>query len=502
VEVWSKFETYGGIIAQLLSGLYFLWAATSARTRMLWGDELYTLYVASLHDWGQVNRLLAAGGEFHPPFFYMLESVCLALFGTTELALRLPAIAGFWLMTACLFLYLRARASVAASLIGACFPLLAASSYFATEARGYAMVLGFGSLALLSWDRSGEPRRRGLALSVFVLSLAAAAASSYYGVLLVVPFAIAQGIRWRRTRIFEAASWCSLGGAILPMILSGDLVRIGAKAVDPWPAPPWTVAVGFYADLLQPAVIPLACFAAIAAGRWLIRPPSEPQAVQSKPAREDVALAIGFLAFSFWVIVAARLATHAFALRYAIPSVIGASILVGFAAARASRFEQVVLLIVFATYVIGGTGLRTIEHSRRERAQWDAGIRWLAARQNTSTLVVDGAGTFLKLSHYSPPQIRSRIMMLADPAKARQYGVDDSSDHTLRLLNPWLHLPVAEYDAFTRSHEEFLVLSDHWPNWTDWQWLTRALVDDGWNVTLSDQHGPWLLYRVTRPRHG
>jgi hypothetical protein len=148
-EAWAKFERYCGIIAFFLSGLYFLWAATASRTRMLWGDELYTLYVASLRNWGHITRLLASGGEFHPPFFYMLESACVSLFGATELALGLPSIAGFWLMTASLFLYLRARVSAPASLVGACFPMLAASSYFAMEARGYAMAMGFGSLALL-----------------------------------------------------------------------------------------------------------------------------------------------------------------------------------------------------------------------------------------------------------------------------------------------------------------------------------------------------------------
>src|SRR5262249_6513394 len=163
----------------------------------------------------------------------------------------------------------------------------------------------------------------------------------------------------------------------------GNLVRTGAKAVEPWPAPSFTVAVGFYADLLQPAVIPFACFAAIAIARRLIRPPSQLRVlVACPPAREHVTVAIAFLAFSFWVIIAARWATHASALRYAIPSVIGASVLVGLAAGRASRFEQVVLLIVFAGYAIGGTGLRTIERNRQERAQWDAGIRWLAAKQN------------------------------------------------------------------------------------------------------------------------
>jgi hypothetical protein len=170
----------------------------------------------------------------------------------------------------------------------------------------------------------------------------------------------------------------------------------------------------------------------------------------------------------------------------------------GFAAERLSRFEQLALLVVFATYAIGGIGLRTIERNQREWAQWDAGVRWLTARPERSQLVVDGAGTFMKLSRYGPPQIRSRVVMLADPAMARRYGVDDSSDHTLRLLNPWFRLPLAGYDAYTRSHNEFLVLSDHWTGWQEWQWLTRALVDGGWTVTLMDQHGQWLLYRVMR----
>jgi hypothetical protein len=75
--------------------------------------------------------------------------------------------------------------------------------------------------------------------------------------------------------------------------------------------------------------------------------------------------------------------------------------------------------------------------------------------------------------------------------------VDDSGDHVLQLLNPWWRLPLGGYDAFTRSNGQFLVLTDHWPDWAQWQWLTRALIDDGWTLTLVDQHGPWLLYRAT-----
>jgi len=165
-----------------------------------------------------------------------------------------------------------------------------------------------------------------------------------------------------------------------------------------------------------------------------------------------------------------------------------------------SRLEQITLVTVFAAYAVGGIGLHGIEHYRVERAKWASAIEWLSAKPGELPLVVDGAGSFLKLSWYGPPNVRSRMVMLPDTVRARRYGVDDSADHTLELLNPWFHLPLAGYDAFTRSRAEFVLLSDHWHGWAEWQWLTRALADDGWSVTVTDQHGPWLLYHVTRPR--
>jgi hypothetical protein len=174
--------------------------------------------------------------------------------------------------------------------------------------------------------------------------------------------------------------------------------------------------------------------------------------------------------------------------------------LVGLAGYIYKIFTQLSMVTIFAGYAIAGTGLHSIERNRQERAQWDEGVRWLAANHETSPMVIDGAGTFLKLVRYSPPEIHSRISILPDPARARQYGVDDSADNTLVLLNPWFHLPLDGYDAFTGSHVEFLVLSDHWRDWAEWQWLTRALVKDGFRVSVKDQHGRWLLYRVTRSR--
>src|SRR5437879_6232203 len=57
--VWSFVDGHGRTVALVLSAVYFFLAGGAARSRMLWGDKLYTLYVARLGDWERINRLLA-----------------------------------------------------------------------------------------------------------------------------------------------------------------------------------------------------------------------------------------------------------------------------------------------------------------------------------------------------------------------------------------------------------------------------------------------------------
>ena len=125
----------------------------------LWLDEASTLTYARL-SLTQIWGSLSSGTEFHPPLFYALEHFMLAL-GESEAVLRLiPAIAG--ILTIPVFYLLgseildRNTGILAAALLAFCpFHI-----FYSQEARDYALMLLFLSLALLfflrllrSWGR-------------------------------------------------------------------------------------------------------------------------------------------------------------------------------------------------------------------------------------------------------------------------------------------------------------------------------------------------------------
>ena len=52
------------------------------------------------------------------------------------------------------------------------FPLSTHIYYYASEARGYGLVMGFTAMAVLTWLMATEPRRRAVFLPLLAVSLA------------------------------------------------------------------------------------------------------------------------------------------------------------------------------------------------------------------------------------------------------------------------------------------------------------------------------------------
>lgn len=172
-----------------------------ARECSLWLDEVLT-HMGVRKPWPRVLRGPSVG---HPPLMYVLVKVYTGLFGMTELNLR-----GVSLLFGCLALlalYELARQlglSVGRALI--VVGTFACSGLFirhASEARHYALLITFVTLATTRAVRllQGPSRRRDLV--GFALSAVAAAASQYFGLAyalalsLVVAVALAR--RWKQT---------------------------------------------------------------------------------------------------------------------------------------------------------------------------------------------------------------------------------------------------------------------------------------------------------------
>ncbi len=146
----------------VLSLLYVAVTIVFAQRKLMWNDELYTYYMARLPTMSDVWAALMSRGEQTPPFFYWTTRVSFALFGVNNLSVRLPEILGFWVMLASLYVFVARRSSSLAGLCAAAFPLVTIAYSYAFEARPYGLLLGFGALALVSWQSVTLNRRRSL----------------------------------------------------------------------------------------------------------------------------------------------------------------------------------------------------------------------------------------------------------------------------------------------------------------------------------------------------
>ena len=73
-----------------------------AHHKLLWDDELFTLYLSKTRGWTELWRAMSTGADQHPPSFYYLTHLIFRLTGTTHVTLRLAPLICFALFCVCL----------------------------------------------------------------------------------------------------------------------------------------------------------------------------------------------------------------------------------------------------------------------------------------------------------------------------------------------------------------------------------------------------------------
>lgn len=141
-------------------------------TRGLWLDEATSVAQAKM-DFGRMLSYLRQS-DVHPPLFHMILWLDIRVFGTSELAVRLPSIAFGTLLVPVLYmtgreLFNRSTGLVAA-LIGAIGP---AAIWYSQEARMYPLFMLFAALTIWAQVRvvRGGSRNAWIAYSVFTAAL-------------------------------------------------------------------------------------------------------------------------------------------------------------------------------------------------------------------------------------------------------------------------------------------------------------------------------------------
>lgn len=482
------------------TALYFAVTLAVARVKPLWNDELFTFYISRRPTLRAVWSALLTGAEQLPPFFFLLTRSATGLLGSSPAAFRVPEMLGFWVMSVCLFWVVRVRSSVAWGLIAMTFPLVTAAFEYAYEARPYALVLGFCALALCCWQTAARGRLRSVSVPGLGLSIAAAISCHYYAVLGVGAILFGESVRTihQKKLDIKVALACVLG--FVPLLFFAPLIQAARSYSRAfWAKPQWTNALGFYNTLLAPAPLVLLAPLVVLAILYRVhfgegkRAPSS--GLRNSPVHE-IAAVCAFLVIPAIGVILAKFVTGAFTFRYALPAVIGLSVVIAWSSLRLARGRSyvgmAVALILICAFVFNG--FKAYSGARSNREDHLSSYRFLSAHSAGLPVVVTGPHLFFELSHQASSQQGGfRPTYLANVAMALRYTATDDVERGLLALKQWAPLDVQDFHNFCASHDRFLIYGNTAP----FEWVTKELLQEGRSLTVAARNGDELLFLVT-----
>ncbi len=199
------------LLVAIFSLLYFAETIVRASEKPFWFDELCTLYIVRLPSFAASWSAVLHGADYNPPLFYLIQRADRELFGEGLIAMRLPAIIGFWTLCLCLFRFASRCAGPVAGWIAMVMPVFTGAYYYAYEARPHGIVLGFCGLALVCWQASEDQRPyRTSWLLAFTVFSSAAFLTHCYALVIVIPFWLAEAAYVVRQRQLRPLRWTVL----------------------------------------------------------------------------------------------------------------------------------------------------------------------------------------------------------------------------------------------------------------------------------------------------
>jgi hypothetical protein len=459
-------RVFRSVILVVFTAGFFAYAGLVAETRALWLDEITTHWLAQVPSVSAVWSAIAVGTEQNPPLYFLTARATSTLLGPGPLALRAPSIVGFWLMCLALYTFVARRWLPAFAWAAMILPTCTMAMRYAFEARAYAMWLGLSAGALVCWQGAAIGRRRWPHLAGLAACLGLGVWSQFYSVLLFVPLGLAELVRTRARRRFDAGIWAAFALGLAPILGLLGLIRRNAQLRDNfWAEPRWSEIVDTYKWLLKPAVTPLV--AALAVVVWLtIRKreagtrEAEPGGFEPAPAHELVAVS-GFLALPVITMVLAKLVTNAYTPRYAVPTVIGLDLLIVLAAVTLTRNRAaagVALALTFGGWIVAAWN-PDAERDALPRLTDMSGVAQAAdlAKRQGLPWVLSDSNTYIELLVGCPPEQTGPLLFVS--------GVEEwSGEKLIRCYQQWSPprelIRSIDFKELRRRRQPFLYLYD------------------------------------------
>lgn len=496
-----------------VSLVYFAATAVLASRKPMWNDELFTYFIAQAPSLSSIWSALLTGADQNPWPFYLLTRWSLALFGIHELALRLPEMIGVWGAGVCLFLIVSHRSPTIYGFVAMIFLFITGANFYSYEARPYGLVLLLAAASWLSWLAAIKRRTGWLPLLGIFGSLAAGLCAHYYAVLLFVPLGIAEVVRSYNRRRLDWPIWLAMGGALFPLLLFLPLLeqaRMYARGF--WAVPSWQSIPEAYASLLMPAPLIL-IFVWLSAGIVAMVPGRHDDRLASVRGSgmsgHEMAMVLCYVFFPLLVVGVAMLVTGAFVPRYALPMVLGLSVLVAHTCARVVHGRALVGAVALVLSCAGFAMLSARSYSSTTESVLGQVYTFIrSVPERDLPVVVADPHNFMRLSHYAPPELGSRFVYLADAQKSLHILGHDTMDRGILDLRPWFHLNIQEFEPYKQEKARFLLhvhggyLGGPWINGQmgpSLNWIVSDLIATGWQVELKARQDNQLLFLVTRP---
>ncbi|MGA2700259.1 MAG: glycosyltransferase family 39 protein [Isosphaeraceae bacterium] len=481
-------------LALLAYGLLAAWHSASKR---IWYDEWFTYEIARLPDLGQFIRALGEGSEQTPPLDYLLSRASLALLGDGAWGLRAPSVAGVGVMLACLYAVVARRLGPLYAWGAVLVALTGPAWFFATEARSYALVLGFSAAALLCWQRAEPGGSRRPALAGLTFGIAGAVSSHYFATICLIPLGLGQLVRSWRLRRVDAPAWAALvlGGAVVLLYVPLVLQKRGFIGTF-WARPAWAMLPGMYEYFIGLLAVPLAwLLVGWGAGLGRVRPPAEdsPSARASGFLVEERAAALGFVLLPVFGLLLAKAFLGLVDGRYLITTVFGFAMLLPACIARATRGAAaggLALAVVLGCWFgldEGGKLLKAWKYP--PPAPGPAAAAFFDGAGRSEPILIADEKVYFDAFHEWPADLAARLIYVTE----RPPNMLDP----VRLIQPFLSgVRVESIGDRETAHQPVLVyttLRDEVPS----QASLPALIASGAEIRLIASHGDQRLYRAT-----
>jgi len=467
-------------------------AAGRASQRLLWNDELFTLYTSQLPT-PDILRALASGIDLHPPAGYFALKATTLTFGDGLVQARLCALAGFVLACVAIGRFVGRAAGALPGAVATLIPFVTGAYDYTFEARPYAPMLGLSAVALVCWQATGGPRRR-VALVALGLTIATLVSFHYFGTLLVAAIAAGEIIRGRAAQ--RRGVWMALGAGLLPLVCFLPLMHAGATyGAAFWTRPSPGQLLYTYRLFLFPSLLPAAIVLAV----WSLLSLRSRDAHVERPedgrrfGRDELAVCAALFGLPVAALAAAYV-LGAFHARYSIAMVLGFAGLAAGALADARSARIAIVTSIVLSLWVAGRGVVAAAPLLSGAPPPDVltlhPLLRSARLPPALPIVVSDVATFVQLEHYATPAMRSRLRAITAPPDDRAENYEDTSGRALDSLSRWHHVAVVRYDDLVRGREPFLAYGDG-------SWLPRRLSRDGARLELIGATFERVLILVT-----